>query len=509
MNRGSHMRALPLALLLALGSAAFSTEIDTALHAEVRAHGLVDVLIVLPDQSAVALAPLTADAHYTLRRRALVGALRSRAGNQQADLRSWLDARGIDYRAYWIANLVWARVSANDLAALAQRSDVARVATNPRIAARLPQAAAAGLPLPQGGPGVAWGVDKINAPAVWAAGFTGQGVVIAGADTGYEWNHPALKAQYRGWDGSSADHNYAWHDAIHDALGSSCGNDSPEPCDDHGHGTHTAGTFAGDDGGSHRIGVAPGARWIGCRNMGSGFGTPARYIECMQWMLAPTDLDGEHPRPDLAPDVISNSWTCTPGEGCTVGNEIQAAVEHLVEGGIFFVAAAANYGSACGTIKEAPAILDASFVVGMTDSGDSLNWQSSRGPVVGTTRIRPDVSAPGVNITSSVRGAGYGTMTGTSMAAPHVAGAAALLMSINPALKGQPEQVAELLRSTAVTEGVTDPSNSGCGGLTMLDWPNYQAGHGRIDVYAAALAAGMGDPDEVIFEDGFDGIDTP
>lgn len=501
----SGLRGFPLAALALACGVACAAHVDPALTDPLRRDGVADVLIVLPDQTGPALAPLAAQADYRLRRRALVEALRLRASRQQADLRAWLDAHGIDYRAYWIANLVQARVSARDLAALAQRGDVERVAANPLIAARLPQPFAA-LPQPQAVAAIAWGVAKINAPAVWAAGFNGQSVVIGGEDTGYQWDHPALKAHYRGWDGSRADHNYNWHDAIHDSSANSCGNDSPQPCDDHGHGTHTAGTFAGDDGGSHRIGVAPGARWIGCRNMGAGIGTPARYIECMQWMLAPTDLNGANPQPDLAPDIVSNSWTCTPGEGCAVGDEIEAAVNHLVDGGIFFVAASANDGPACGTITTPPAIYDASFVVGMTDIGDRLAWDSSRGPVAGVERIRPDASAPGVDVTSSIPHNGYGAMTGTSMAAPHVAGAAALLMSVNPALKGHPEQIAQLLRSTAVSAGVTDPWNNGCGSLTMTTWPNYQAGYGRIDAYTAALAAGL---DDTIFKDAFDGPTNP
>src|SRR5690606_7611326 len=155
---------------------------------------------------------------------------------------------------------------------------------------------------------------------------------IAGQDTGIRWTHNAIKAKYRGWNGSSADHNHNWHDAIH-VTGSSCGADAMAPCDDNGHGSHTIGTMLGDDGGSNQVGVAPGARWIGCRNMNAGDGTPARYNECAQWFLAPTDLAGNDPQPDLAPDVVSNSWGCPVDEGCTAGTEVQEAIENLVDGG--------------------------------------------------------------------------------------------------------------------------------------------------------------------------------
>ena len=83
------------------------------------------------------------------------------------------------------------------------------------------------------------------------------------------WTHGALKPKYRGWDGVTADHNFNWHDAIHSG-GGSCGPDTVAPCDDSGHGTHTAGTTVGDDGGANQVGVAPGAKWIGCRNMNVG-----------------------------------------------------------------------------------------------------------------------------------------------------------------------------------------------------------------------------------------------
>ena len=136
------------------------------------------------------------------------------------------------------------------------------------------------------------GIAYTHAPDVWALGFRGQGITVAGADTGIRWTHNALKPHYRGWDGVTADHNYNWHDSIHSSVGNPCGNNSPFPCDDNGHGTHTIGTATGDDGAGNQIGMAPGARWIGCRNMDQGNGTPARYIECMEFFLAPYPIGG-------------------------------------------------------------------------------------------------------------------------------------------------------------------------------------------------------------------------
>jgi serine protease AprX len=449
-----------------------------------------DVLLILDDQATPLTTPLAADADYLLRRRVLVANLIARAEESQAGLRAWLDARGIKHQPYWIANVIQAELSAADLQQLAQGArdaalrHVARVEPNPLVRQRLPEQQP-GTPVPEA---VATGVSRIRAPSVWSAGFRGQGVVIGGMDTGYKWDHAALKNQYRGWNGTSANHNYHWHDAIHNASGNSCGSNTVAPCDDQGHGTHTAGTFAGDDGGSNQIGVAPRAKWVGCRNMAAGYGTPARYIECLQWMLAPTNLSNAAPNPDLAPDVTSNSWGCIPSEGCTTGNEIKTAVDNLVAGGVMVVAAAGNDGSSCSTIGDPPAIYASAFVVGATGTtSDSLASFSSRGPVPGIGAIKPDLSAPGVNVRSSLRSGGYGSMSGTSMATPHVAGVVALMMSAKPSLKGNPALVAQLLRQSVVAASV--PFSQTCGGTTSGTRPNHMVGYGRVDAWLAYQAA--------------------
>ncbi len=500
---------LAFAPILAASAIAAAATVDPLVLDGAGRDGSVDAILVLADQTTPMLAPLRQDGDPRTRRRALVGALRARADATQIGLRQWFTVHGIAYRDFWIVNVIQARLPASSLGELAARSDIVRIEPNPQIALRLPEREAGLADAPQAvdiASGIAWGVARIEAPAVWSAGVSGQGVVIGGEDTGIQWDHPALKPQYRGWNGSRAHHNFNWHDAVHNAASEPiCGNDSPVPCDPNQHGTHTAGTFAGDDGISamprHQIGVAPGAKWIGCRNMDKyGNGTPARYIECMQWMLAPTDLNGGNANPDLAPDIVSNSWNCPTDEGCVSGDEIKSAVESLVAAGIFYVAAAGNDGAhGCSTIWSPPATYDATFDAGATDSSDALAGFSSRGPISGSTQTRPDLSAPGVSVCSSIPTSSYScTPSGTSMAAPHVSGAAALLMSAFPELKGHPDKVAGLLRATATTQGVTDTPGvtESCGGTPITQWPNYMVGHGRLDAANAI--------NEVVFIDGFD-----
>jgi uncharacterized repeat protein (TIGR01451 family) len=404
----------------------------------------------------------------------------------------------VEYRPYWIANMIWVRGDSQVAQALAQREDVAHLYANPQVALDAPLPASQPM-LTLQAPDEAdetiieLSLQRIHAPEVWAQGYTGQGVVIGGQDTGYDWDHPALQGKYRGWNGASANHNYNWHDAIHSG-GGICGPDSPVPCDDGYHGTHTMGTMAGEGfdtlGNLRKIGVAPGAKWIGCRNMNVGVGSPATYSECYQWFIAPTDLNGANPRTDLAPDIINNSWSCPVSEGCTDPNVLLTVVNNVRLAGILTVHSAGNSGSTCSSVNTPAAIYDSSFTVGATDNNDIIATFSSRGPVTvdGSNRLKPDVSAPGVNIYSTEPGGGYRILSGTSMAAPHVAGLAALLLSQRPDLSGKVDQIEDLIRLGATPR----TSSQICGGIPGSEIPNNTYGWGRVDALTTVSGALLG-----------------
>jgi serine protease AprX len=388
----------------------------------------------------------------------------------------------LEYRSYWVANLIWVRGDGDLVQMLAARPDVAHLYANPQVRMEAPLPAEA--PQVPGQPsGIEPNIVKVHAPEVWARGFTGQGVVIGGADTGYQWDHPALIAKYRGWDGLNLDHNYNWFDAI-SSGGGACGAKSPVPCDDYSHGTHTMGIMTGDDGAGNQIGMAPGARWIGCRNMNVGAGTPETYTKCFQWFIAPTNLNDQDPRPELAPDVINNSWSCPPSEGCTDPNVLKIVVESVRAAGIVIVQSAGNSGYlGCSSVNAPAGTYDASFTVGATDSNDLIAGFSSRGPVTvdGSNRLKPDISAPGVGIRSSVPNNSYSSLSGTSMSAPHVAGLVALLISAAPSLAGQVDQIEQTIEQSAVPLTTSQM----CGGIPGSQVPNNTFGWGRIDAWAA------------------------
>lgn len=435
-----------------------------------------------------------------------------------------LSQSGALYKSFWISNTIWAKGTIVAIQAVASRPEVKAVYPIGKGALSLPPQAnvsstnstggASSPNLPLVDPNPEPGLTITNADDVWAMGYEGQGVVVAGADTGVRFTHNALRNQYRGWGGSAAtsNHDYNWHDAIHipnwvpEPLNpcnpggvTGAGQPSPVPCDDDellggGHGSHTVGSMAGDDGGTNRIGMAPQAKWMACRNMSNGVGAIPTYLECMQFFIAPTKIDGSMPDPTKAPHVINNSWGCV--EGCPPEpNMLRDSLKASRAAGIVYVASAGNDGDACNTIYHPLARYPEAFTVGSTThTTDTISDFSSRGPAAADPEnpsaplyLKPNITAPGSTIRSAQRADdnAYANLSGTSMAGPHVAGLVALIISANPSLAGDVDRIEEIIEQTAAKKTTTE----GCGLDTTTQVPNNTYGWGRIDALAAVQEA--------------------
>jgi subtilisin family serine protease len=337
-----------------------------------------------------------------------------------------------------------------------------------------------------------WGVTKIGAEDVWAEGVLGSGVVVANIDTGVDYTHEALVEQYRGNLGGSFDHNYSWWDPT-----GICGD---EPCDNAEHGTHTMGTMVGGDGPgpfTPDIGVAPGATWIAAKGCEDFFCSESSLLSSGEFVLAPTDLNGDDPDPSKRPDIVNNSWGGGPGDPFYA-----EVVQAWRAAGIIPVFSAGNAGPDCDSGGSPGDFLE-SFSAGATDENDEIADFSSRGPST-YGKVNPDVSAPGVDVVSSVPGDGYDAFSGTSMAAPHTSGTLALVLSAELGLLGDVDGATDAVRSTAL-----DLLDDSCGGDEDGD-PNNVFGDGRIDAQAAVtlVATGgtlAGDVSDVVTTDPIEG----
>ena len=485
MYQPRRVNALVLVLLctafipsaVAAPAANSSSKIAPRVMTETANGGMTEALIVLSEQadlSTAATLPTKLE-----KGRYVVDALRAVANRTQAPIKALLDQRGIAYQSFYIVNMIKVTGDRNLIQELAARADVKQVDANPRVRTVLP--IPSGVDEKANAPaGIEWNISRVNAPKVWAAGFRGEGRVVGDADTGVQWDHPALKSHYRGWNGVTVNHDYNWHDAspAH----------SPTPVDPNAHGTFTMSEMVGDDGAGNQVGVAPGAQWIGCRNMdANGTGSPTSYTECFQFMIAPYPVGGDPNQgdPTLAPDSINNSWVCPVSEGCST-NTLLAIVDAVRAAGIFPAMAAGNSGPSCSTVSDPPALYDSSVSVGATNSANKISSFSSRGPVTadGSNRTKPDMSAPGENVRGAVPGNGYQSgWSGTSMATPHVAGGIALLWQVRPALIGDVDATELALTSTA--HHLKSAQNCGGSGSQI---PNNVFGWGIINLLAAAKA---------------------
>jgi len=438
-------------------------KIDPKVLTDLRQDGKATFFVVLREQVDASHAITIRDRE--VRGRAVVDSLKEIAARTQAPIKAFLAKAKAAVTTYWIVNTI--KVTTEDerlIQDLAALPNVASIQADEtwQIPEPLPGAQEPTIQ------GVEWGVARVRAPEVWQHGVRGQGIVIANIDTGVQFNHPALVNQYRGLQSAGTfDHNYNWHDP---SL--ICGNPSLVPCDNSGHGTHTMGTAVGDDGGTNQIGVAPGAKWIAAKGCESNFCSLSALLSSGQWVLAPTDLNGQNPRPDLRPHIVNNSWG--GGGGSTF---YQATVQAWRNAGIFPAFSIGNGGPSCGTAAS-PGDYPESFGVGAIDIFDNIAGFSSRGPADAFGGIvKPNVSAPGVSVRSSVPTNNYASLSGTSMAAPHVAGVVALLWAAMPELVGDIAGTEDILQRTARFRGSTQCGSEGP--------PNNVYGWGIVDVLAA------------------------
>ena len=431
-------------------------EVPAEVAAEFEQAPLATYIVTLRGRADLSHA--TAITDRDARRIAVVDALRSHADASQAGLIALLEQgrnRGTvdSFTPFWITNAVAVRSSRAFLDLVATLPEVEAITPNrkvsivrstPRQIESAVQAQVATYP---------WNIEKVNAPGAWATGITGSSVVIANLDTGVDRAHPSVSAKYRGIDGN---HDYDWWDAV---------SGGPAPYDDNDHGTHTMGTILGGDGPGpdpNDIGVAYDARWIAAKAFDQyGGGTFESVIEAGQYLAAPTRVDGTGARPDMAPDVISNSWG-----GGSCDNFYEEIVANWRALDIFPAFAIGNSGSSAGSANS-PGDYPDSYSAGATDQNDAIAYFSSRGPsCYGETK--PEVSAPGVSVRSSVAGGGFAEFSGTSMATPHVAAAAALVIEAGAGAVDVSD-AESTLTETARDLGATGADNTFGAGLIQID----------------------------------------
>ena len=469
--RGRPTRPVSTRRWVPVATAAVLLVAGTAVYAGPGQPGLFGekLFVVMRDQANLSTIDTSGSgqARRDERVRATYQLLVRQADSSQASLRRELDRLHLSYTRYYLVNGLEVEGGPEVRAWLSRRDDVDRVLVSQQLRPlpAAPPVAHGPDPAP---PGPEWNIRMLGADRIWSQlGDTGSGIVVGTSDSGVDGTHPALAGGFRG----GAD---SWYDPVRHTR---------TPNDTQGHGTHTLATAVGRTG----TGVAPGAQWVGCVNLYRNLGNPARYLDCLQFMLAPFPYRGDpftDGRPERAPHVLTNSWGCPRIEGCDEGALRQAA-RAFTAAGIFAVVAAGNTGPFCRSVDDPPAPYPDVLTVGAVDRDGDVTKFSSRGPT-DAGAVKPDVVAPGADVLSAMPGGGYASLSGTSMATPHVAGVVALMWSANPALIGDLARTRDILRDTAQPAQPTYLSGKDrdrCGQEANI------TGAGVVDALAAVQAA--------------------
>ncbi len=444
---------------------------------ELEADAYHSIHIILADQvdfQALEKDIQSRNANLHERAKTVISALQEKAEKTQVALLEYIESSSntnlTSLRSFWIANVISVSAKKELIAELSWRNDIQWIGLNGPIK-RVYTEKSCIEDLESYVPnGIEPGLAAINAPALWAMGYTGYGQVGFTADTGVHPEHPAIKGKFRGW---YVEPNVAWYQWS--------GGTDPFDCDDHG--THVTGTMMGLDRLTHdTIGVAFNAQWVGAPIL-CGIGT-SDNIGAFQWALNP---DGNTLTTDDMPDVINNSWY-DPQITNDCNSVYVPVLEALETAGVAVILAAGNFGPGVQTIASPHNInvnIVNSFSVGAVNGNNSnlpVADFSGRGPSTcggdSSLLIKPEVSAPGVSVRSSVPG-GYDFFNGTSMATPHVAGAVMLLKEAFPEATGKELKLALYFSCTDLGEPGED-NDYGMGIIDVLAAYNYLIGEGHI-----------------------------
>ncbi|HNZ01878.1 MAG TPA: S8 family serine peptidase, partial [Anaerolineaceae bacterium] len=435
-------------------------KVEPAVLNTISAKGASDYVVEMAEKADLSAAYEIED--WTERGWFVYDTLKETAARTQQPVIELLKAGGVSYQSFFAGNeIAVTGGDLNSLSAIAALPGVSHI-RYPRTVSVEPfslKTADVTVPTPDA---LDWGISDTGADDFWSTfGFQGDGIVVANVDTGVQWDHPALDQSFK--CGTDPSDPACWADPSNICGGSAC--------DNNGHGTHTMGTMVGDDDPSltYQVGMAPNAQWIACKGCETNSCSDTSLNACADWIVAP---DGD---PANRPNVVNNSWGGGSGDDWYL-----AKVNAWRAAGIFPAFSAGNNYS-CNSLGS-PGDYQESFATASHTSSRTISDFSSKGPSAfgDDPYTKPNISAPGSNICSTVPGSGWNCgYSGTSMASPHTAGAVALLWSCNPSLIGDMATTFELLQDTADT-----PPPGSCGAPADGEG-NYTFGYGYLNVLTA------------------------
>uniref|UniRef100_K3WEZ4 subtilisin n=1 Tax=Globisporangium ultimum (strain ATCC 200006 / CBS 805.95 / DAOM BR144) TaxID=431595 RepID=K3WEZ4_GLOUD len=450
------------AIAAVAGCATAAPKVHSSVHRKLQSAGTVNLIVTLAETTESTLESFQEAAYVS--RTARIQALKAKleaahiqavapVSNLLSQESASTDALFADYKTFWISNQVFIESATFDLVAkLMELPSVAEIREEALLTASKEVAEAADV---QELVGQEWNIQRIGANKVWADGNIGQNVIVASIGSGVRYTHEALKSNFLG--------DFGWYEPKGNAT---------KPYDVSGFGTHAMGIVAGSQG----VGVAPGAKWSACKACNQLNCPESEILACSQFIMCPSNPQGTVTDCTKAPRVVHNAWYSAQNDFW-----FKPTVDAWEKVDIVSVFQAGDFGPSCGTVTS-PGDYPNAITVGSIGNTNTLSTFGGKGPTV-EKRVKPDLVAPGSRIRSATNTSDseYMTKSGTSIAAAHVAGTVALLLSYQPDFSVSEVKVA--LYTTTDQTGIsqTAASNLTCGGLPDGVWPNNQFGHGLVN----------------------------